>query len=194
MSSFRMVPASSLGARAVTAPDHAGVAGIVVTERVGVSLCSVIARKSFNAQLADLVRAEFGVELPRTPHTTGPGAIEFIWAGPNQWLALSERYEGTAFEQRLRSSLGLAASTTNQSDGRTIVRIAGPRLRDVLAKGVHIDLHPCAFKPGDTAITSVAYINVHLWQVDETPTYDIAISRSFAVAFWEWLCMVRCRA
>jgi heterotetrameric sarcosine oxidase gamma subunit len=189
VSNFRLAPASSLGARAVAAPDHTGVTAVVVTERVGVSLCSVIARKSFNAQLADLARAEFGVELPRTPRSTGPGTIEFIWAGPNQWLALSERDEGKALEQRLRSSLGPAASITDQSDGRTIVRVAGPRLRDVLAKGVHIDLHPCAFKPGDTAITTVAYINVHFWQVDDTPTYDITIFRSFAVAFWEWLCV-----
>lgn len=76
---------------------------------------------------------------------------------------------------------------TDQSDGRTILRIGGPRVRDALAKGIHIDLDPSAFKPGDTAITAVAYINVHFWQVDDRPTYDVAMFRSFSVAFWDWL-------
>lgn len=26
-----------------------------------------------------------------------------------------------------------------------------------------------------------------LWQVDQMPTYDIAVSRSFAGSFWHWL-------
>jgi methylglutamate dehydrogenase subunit D len=37
------------------------------------------------------------------------------------------------------------------------------------------------------AMTAIAHINVHLWQVDEQPTYDLAVFRSFAVALWEWL-------
>jgi methylglutamate dehydrogenase subunit D len=36
-------------------------------------------------------------------------------------------------------------------------------------------------------VTVVSYSNVHLWQVDDAPTYDIAMFRSFAVAFWDWL-------
>ena len=56
-----------------------------------------------------------------------------------------------------------------------------------MAKGVHIDLHGQVFKAGDVAMTAIAHINIHLWQVDEQPTYDLAVFRSFAVAFWEWL-------
>ena len=67
------------------------------------------------------------------------------------------------------------------------MRISGPRARDALAKGVHIDLHPSAFLPGDAAVTAVAYIGVHFWQVDAAPTYEFAMFRSFAVSFGEWL-------
>jgi methylglutamate dehydrogenase subunit D len=31
-----------------------------------------------------------------------------------------------------------------------VLRITSPRVRDALAKGVAIDLHPRAFRPGDT--------------------------------------------
>jgi methylglutamate dehydrogenase subunit D len=187
VSSFGLSPASALISHATRKGGQASAAGVRIAERTGVLLCSVLARKGADAMLGERVRREFGVELPRTPRCTGSGPVEFIWAGPNQWLALGEGDDGRAFEQRLRWSLGGMASLVDQSDGRTILRISGARARDALAKGVQIDVHPCAFTPGDTAMTVVAYINVHLWQVDSAPTYDVAMFRSFAVAFWEWL-------
>ena len=50
-----------------------------------------------------------------------------------------------------------------------------------------IDLHPRAFGPGDAAVTSVAHVGVHLWQIDAAPTYELAVPRSLAAAFWHWL-------
>jgi Sarcosine oxidase, gamma subunit family len=63
----------------------------------------------------------------------------------------------------------------------------GGRARDVLAKGVPIDLHRRVFWAGETAATTVAHIGVQLWQVDEAPTYDLIVPRSLAATFWEWL-------
>ena len=40
-------------------------------------------------------------------------------------------------------------------------------MRDVLAKGVPLDLHPKAFKPGDVATTLVAYIGVQIDLLDD---------------------------
>ena len=42
--------------------------------------------------------------------------------------------------------------SSDQSDSRLVLRLSGPRVRDVLAKGVPVDLHPKAFKPGDVAM------------------------------------------
>lgn len=112
--------------------------------------------------------------------------MAFAWAGRSQWLVLREG-PSRLFELQLRSSLADVASVTDQSDGRTIVRISGPRARDTLAKGVHIDLHPSVFRPGDTAISIVSNIGVQFWQIDPAPTYEFAMFRSFAVSFWEWL-------
>ena len=187
MASLKLPPAAVLGSHALRIGGQAGTAGVTISERTGVSLCSMLARTGADATLADRVRNEFGADLPRTPRCTGPAAVEFIWAGPNQWLALGEGNDGRAFEQQLRSSLGDTVSLTDQSDGRAILRISGLRARDALAKGAHIDLHPSAFKPRDTAITSIAYVSVHLWQIDNTPIYELAMFRSFALAFWEWL-------
>ncbi len=117
--------------------------------------------------------------------TAGP--IAFTWAGPGHWFVSAEGVEGHAFEARLRADLSQFASVSNCSDSRVIIRVSGPRARETLAKGVLIDLHPRVFGPGDTAVTRVASIGAHFWQLDASPAYEFAISRSFAAGFWQWL-------
>lgn len=164
-----------------------GIAGVIITERKNVSVCSVMARKGAREHLEQIARNTFDLTLPATPHYTVSNGIAFVWAGPFQWLAFKEGYDDGAFTHSLRSALGSNASVMDQSDGRTILRISGPHARDALAKGILIDLHPSAFAPGDTAITTVAYIGAHFWQIDAAPTYEFAVFRSFAIAFAEWV-------
>jgi methylglutamate dehydrogenase subunit D len=187
VSSYRLSPQPILDLRRSAVGEPARAPCVTVAERSDISLCSVLARKGATAQAIERAREEFGVELPLSPRCIGGKSVEFIWAGPNQWFALKQGYDGRSFEKQLRSLFGETASLVDQSDGRTMLRISGPRARDVLAKGVHIDLHPSAFKPGDTATTAIAYINVLFWQVDEGPTYDVIMFRSYAVAFRDWL-------
>ncbi len=122
-----------------------------------------------------------------TPRCVAEGQVHFTWAGPSRWLAEAPNEMPSTFERNLREALAGLASVTSQSDGRSIIRISGPKARDVLAKGVPLDLDPRVFSPGDTAMTLVGHINVHLWQSDAAPTYDLAVFRSFAAGFCEWL-------
>ena len=87
----------------------------------------------------------------------------------------------------LAEPLGDLAAIVDQSHARILLRISGPRVRDALAKGVAIDLHPSAFRTGDTAMTSIAHIDVQLWQDDEAPSYVFSVPRSLAESFWHWL-------
>lgn len=186
MAESRLIAAPSLAAPDFHGSVAPGTPGVIITERTNVSVCSVLARKGAGAQLEQFVRKTFDLALPTALHYTAGNAIAFAWAGPSQWLALKEGYDNGAFAQSLRSALGSGASVMDQSDGRTILRISGPRAREALAKGILIDLHPSAFAPGDTAITTVAYMGVHFWQIDAAPTYEFAVFRSFAIAFAEW--------
>jgi sarcosine oxidase subunit gamma len=151
------------------------------------AVCSVLARKGAEAALVDRVRQTLNLELPRRPRFATVDTTTFVWGGPSQWLALRENDSGQPFETNLRSALQDLASVMDQSDGRIIIRIGGPRARDALAKGVLIDLHPNAFQPGDVAITTIAHLDVHLWQLDDAPTYEFAVLRSFALVFLEWI-------
>jgi methylglutamate dehydrogenase subunit D len=186
VSSSRLTPVSSLGPLASLSANIGVAPGVFITERTDVCFCSMLARKDAEAALTERVREVFDVALPLEPRYTGTAPIAFAWAGPSQWLAFGEG-PSRPFELQLRSSLADVASIMDQSDGRTIIRISGPRVRDTLAKGVHIDLHPSVFRPGDTAISIVSSIGVHFWQIDSAPTYEFAMFRSFAVSFWGWL-------
>ncbi len=165
-----------------------GEPGVTIGEVAGLSLASVIARKGKAAVVTTAAKAAFGIDLPGNPRRVENGKIAFLWAGPDQWLAVSrEALDPGALETRLAGLFARSASITEQSDGCTVIRIAGQRARDALAKGLPIDLHPRAFKPGDTALTLAAHIGLQIWQIDEAPTYEIAVFRGFAGSFWHFL-------
>jgi sarcosine oxidase subunit gamma len=189
VSDLVLTPRSALDR--VLVPGHYGVeaevGGVVISERAGTALASVMARKGKAADLCARAKERFGVDLPMTPRRAAEGRIHFIWAGPGRWLAEAPDEVPSTFERSLREVLCGLASVTSQSDGRSIIRISGPKAREVLAKGVPLDLDPRVFGPGDTAMTVVGHINVHFWQTDTVPTYDFAVFRSFAASFCEWL-------
>jgi heterotetrameric sarcosine oxidase gamma subunit len=166
---------------------EADVPGVVISEHTGGALASVMGRKGKTADLCARAKDRFGVDLPMTPRRVADGQVHFIWAGPERWLAEAPNEMPSTFERNLREALSSLASVTSQSDGRSIIRISGLKAREVLAKGVPLDLDPRVFGPGDTAMTVVGHINVHLWQADAAPTYDFAVFRSFAASFCEWL-------
>jgi heterotetrameric sarcosine oxidase gamma subunit len=184
----RLKPQSGLEAFAHGArPASAQATGVRIELRTDLALATVLVRIGQCESLAQRVRESFDLELPTSPRRSGTGAIAFAWAGPGHWLASSAGETPQAFELRLRSRLSPSAAICGQSDGRTVFRVAGPNARAALAKGISIDLHPSAFEPGDAAVTAVGQIGVHLWQIDSAPTYEIAVFRSFAPAFWQWL-------
>jgi heterotetrameric sarcosine oxidase gamma subunit len=161
--------------------------GVTVCEIQGAGLATVTARKGRRAALLDSARSVFGAELPATPRRVEGRDIAFIWSGPDQWLACKLPAPSEGMEALLATSFAGLASIVDQSHGRTLLRVTGPHVRDALAKGVAVDLHPRAFKTGDAAATLVSHIPVHLWQIDDRPTYEFAVARSLAQSFWHWL-------
>jgi sarcosine oxidase subunit gamma len=164
--------------------------GLTICERKRLGLVNVIGRKHEAATLAALVKSAYGIELPTSPRMVGGPTpdgrtLSFIWAGADQWLAYAEAHPD--LETELRMALGNRAMIVEQSDGRCVLRLSGPKARDVLAKGIPLDLDPRVFRPGDVALTMAAHMNVQLWQLGETPTYEIAMFRSLAGSFWSWL-------
>ncbi len=171
-------------------PGHygrAGVTGLVIEERTDMAFATVIAKRDKRFALINAVNTTFGVVLPDGARRVSRGAVTFAGVGPEQWLASAEGAEAPGFAARVRSRVGLFAAVSDQSDSRLVVRLSGPRVRDVLAKGVPLDLHPKVFKVGDVAGTLVAHMAVQLDMLDDAPTYQLTAPRSMAGSFWSWL-------
>jgi heterotetrameric sarcosine oxidase gamma subunit len=161
--------------------------GVIVSEVRGAGLATVTARNRQRAALLDAARSAFGVDLPTTPGRAEGREIAFVWSGPDQWLACKNPAPAEGMAVLLTTPLAGLTSIVDQSHARTLLRVTGPHVRDALAKGVPVDIHPRAFKAGHAAATQVFHIPVHLWQIDDRPTYEFAVARSLAQSFWHWL-------
>lgn len=188
MSDRPLHPASALAGLAVPGRyGKGGEPGIVIAERSGLGLATVAARKGQAGALNDAVASAYGVALPDGSHVIHGREASFVGYGPGQWLAISESLAKEALARDLGQRLKGLASISDQSGGRTVLRLTGPRARGVLAKGLPIDLHPRAFGPGSAATSTISLMGVQLWQVDDAPSYDIALFRSLSASFWRWL-------
>ena len=169
-------------------PGHYGRAtsGLTVVERTDIALASVIAKHGKRFMLVNAVNTAFGVALPDGPRRATTGTVTFAGTGPDQWIASAEGAEAAGFAAKLRARIGPFAAVSDQSDARLVLHLSGPRVRDVLAKGVTIDLHPNVFKPGHVAVTPIAYIGVQIDRLEDT-TYQLTAPRSMAASFWSWL-------
>jgi heterotetrameric sarcosine oxidase gamma subunit len=147
------------------------------------ALATIIVRPGEEAALDRLMQERLAVALPATGRAAFAGDAGLVWSAPGQWLAVA----APASLADLPVHLAGIAAVTDQSDGRALVRVSGPAARAMLAKGVSIDLHPSVFAAGAAAVTSVAHIGIQLWQVDDAPTYMLAVPRGFAGSFWSWL-------
>jgi heterotetrameric sarcosine oxidase gamma subunit len=189
VSSGPLTPVSALAGAAVPGrfgrPD--GAPGVVIAERVGLGLATLAARKGQAGALAAAVQDAYGVDLPESSVVAQGPAVSFIGQGPGQWLAVSETLPNDALARDLSTRLQGLASISDQSNGRTVLRLSGACARDVLAKGLPIDLHPRVFVVGSAATSAIGHMGVQLWQVDDLPTYDIAALRSVSLSFWRWL-------
>jgi sarcosine oxidase subunit gamma len=123
-----------------------------------------------------------GVALP-APNTVATGTHTVLWLGPDEWLVI-----GDGAKELLDEVVGADfASVVDVSANRTTFVLSAPWARDLLAKGMSIDLHPRVFGEGDCAQTLLARAQVILRQVDDVPTYHVLVRGSFAPYLAAWL-------
>ena len=149
-----------------------GAPGVEFRVRHPLSILTVIARMGKAKAVAEALETLKGASVQ--------------WAGPDQYFVLAEgRGEGALYAQ-VKALLGNGGSVSDQSHGRAVIRITGPKARNVLAKGTPVDLYPDEFPVGKSALTQMAHVGVHLTRVADD-AYDLSVFRGFAESFWEWI-------
>ncbi len=134
--------------------------------------------------------AALGVDLPTAPNTWVPaGTGRAVWLGPDEWLLTSTTEAPEELEARVRAAvLPLGGSATDVSAQRIGLRLTGARVRDVLAKGCSIDLHPRVFGRGSSAQTMLGQAGVVLLALSDAADDVVVLVRSsFAGYLADWL-------
>jgi sarcosine oxidase subunit gamma len=158
------------------APIGAG-AGVTVREVTGFGLATILARDP--AALA----AAFGVTLPSGPVSTQAAGLTMLGTSRATWLVFADGE--AALARSLTAKLRSAAHVADQSGAYGILDLAGPHARDVLAKGLPIDLDPAAFAADAVAVSHIAQIGAIVWRIPGG--FRLATPRSSAGSFWHWL-------
>lgn len=183
MADFSLSPHTALTRAPILPAPGVGPKAVTISLPPTMALASVIARKGQTEPLTRTVETAFGIRLPSGPKRVVGTGISFIGTAPGQWLATGEAALLDGLVDRLADRISAFAAVIDQSDSRTLIRITGPKARAALAKGLPIDLHPRRFQTGDAALTVMALFAVQLWQVDDSPAFDILVSRSSADDF-----------
>lgn len=170
------------------ASREAGGAGVICAERpfLGhVNLRGNPGSTRFVAAVASVV----GVTLPVAPNTVTRSQVNAVyWLGPDEWLIVTPADAEASIARGLRAALaGTFTAVTEVSGGQTVIALRGSAVRELLAKGCPLDLHPSAFGVDRCAQSHLAKAPILIRQADERPAFEVIVRRSFADYLWTWL-------
>ncbi|GAA3670790.1 sarcosine oxidase subunit gamma family protein [Lentzea roselyniae] len=160
-----------------------------------------VAERPFRAQLTvrvsdpsaiEAMGSALGVAFPPVPCTftsgSGPfGDVEVLWLGPDEFLVVAPPDLQIPLEDALRAARGSArGSVVDTSAQRTTVVLEGAHVRDVLAHGCSVNLHPSSAPVGTCVQTLLARTGIIL-QVTGEDRFTVLVRSSFAGYLAAWL-------
>lgn len=130
-----------------------------------------------------------GISLPTKANTVSSSAKKSIfWLGPDEWLVHLPLEETHATLQDMREAMAdQRHALTDVSDYYTVIELAGPQARSVLASASPFDTREDRFKPGDCAQTRFGHASILLWVLNEKPAYALQVRWSYAQYVYDYL-------
>ena len=135
-----------------------------------------VATRGNPAAAAEALSSCLGVAIGPQPNAVAERAdgLVVLWFGPGRWLVHAPEPGGVPTTVD-------GCVVTDLSDSRRILRLAGPRVRDYLARSCPLDLDESSMPPGSVALTQFDRFSVLLHRRD-TETFDLYVERSYADA------------
>lgn len=136
-------------------------------------------------ELERAVRSILGLELPKCIDTPARANGQCVFGvGPGQfWVVGPEGTWAASLREAVRPEVG---SLTVLSHSRTRLFIEGRCAREVLSKGIALDLHPDVFQSDAYALTGLQDTPVLLHRTGRD-RYELYVLRTFARWIWDWL-------
>ena len=113
-------------------------------------------------QVLKALAARRGLPLPAIGWIAAARDTLLLCVRPERWLLLTTPGPPGATLSLWREACAGCAAAVELSSALTALHLAGPAVRDVLARGCRLDLHPETFVPGSAAATSMAQVPVML--------------------------------
>jgi sarcosine oxidase subunit gamma len=154
--------------------------GVEIRERRGLTLLALRGRAG-DARLEAAAQAALGLALPGRPGTSANAHDRCaLCLAPGEWLI-------AAGAPAAGAAAGAAGALVDVSHGRTVLRLSGSDVRELLAQGCALELDGAAFAPGRCAQTAIARIPVLLHRAGEDAVFDLYCARSYSQSLWQWL-------
>ncbi len=134
------------------------------------------------------VESVLGQSLPVLANTMSIDKHRIYWRGPDEWLVVAKSEGLQALLAEIRQELqDHQAAVTDVSGGEVLLRLKGENVRKVLASGSTLDFHPDVFRVGQCAQSGLARAVVLIGHIDDQPSYEIIVRRSFSEYLMLWL-------
>jgi len=185
-SQIRLPGRNALPGRAADthANQDGGKPGLVIEELVHLGKLNIRG----TADILPGITAQTGCQsLPETNQFVTTGERHLAWLGPDEYLLLCEAGREEDILGRLLLDFDtLHAAATNVTDSLCALDIRGSAVRQVLAKGCALDLHPRVFTTGQSAQTYLSHAAVTLLATDAN-RFLLVCRTSFASYVVDWL-------
>ncbi len=156
---------------------------VQITALKGLRLATVMARQGVTALQ---VGTALGLAAPSRPGCTTNDRLALVATAPDAWLAIAQGDADEHWPADLADHLGDIAAVFDQSGAYCVFRLEGRHARQMLQRGIAVDLDPAAFGPSDALVSSLAHLDVIVWQAGDEGSFDIAVFRSYAEEFLAW--------
>ena len=149
----------------------------------------IVRGSSSHAAFTGACASVLGAELPTEANTKVEAEKgEVLWYGPDEWLIVTPDHAVEALIAELQSALtDVHSSVVDISGGNTMIEVAGPQARALLAKGTPFDLHASVFQLGQCAQTVLAKTAATIYPVTDGNAFRVIFRRSFADYLGVWL-------
>ncbi len=128
------------------------------------------------------------LDLPLEANTFTTGISMTYWLGPDEWLIVTPGGERPTLPTLLDDAFGsMHASLNVLTGGQVTLRISGENASTLLSKGCTLDFHPRNFSAGQCAQSGLGKAGVLIGMMDDSPTFDVIVRRSFAEYLALWL-------
>ena len=124
---------------------------------------------------------------PLANHFETAGKRHVVWLAPDEYLLLCESGKEKALYDTLTSTIKTTHfAITDVSDSLCALSLNGPAVRNVLAKGCSLDLHPSQFASGKCAQSLLAHAGITLMAMPDDG-FILLCRASFAPYIHDWL-------